>query len=97
VWDDDYINGVQQTDLIPLENIAAGNVPIAMIVAESDHLADPEDAEITRDALGDACVHYQTIQGGHGTFVFGYDGSWMTDDVIALLNQYHPISNSFLG
>lgn len=37
VWADDYVTwfGIgqhRQTDLIPLENIAAGNVPVAMIV-----------------------------------------------------------------
>jgi len=34
----------RKTDLIPLENIAAGSVPVAMFAGQSDILGDPIDA-----------------------------------------------------
>lgn len=60
-WAPDYhtfldIGNKRKTDLIPIENIT--EVPLAMFVGSVDTLADTEDAEWTRDTIGDAVVHY---------------------------------------
>ena len=78
-----------ETTLIPLSNITT--VPVAMFVGDSDELGDPIDAEYTKEAIGDAVVHYQLINGGHETFLVGKDMTYWTKDVMNLLSQYHPI------
>ena len=79
------------TDLIPLENIK--EVPVAMFVGDSDILGDAVDAEYTKEAIGDAVIHYSLIHGGHLTFLVGKDMTYWTTDVMNLLAQYHPISD----
>jgi hypothetical protein len=64
-----------------------------MFVGDVDTLADSEDAEWTRDTIGDAVVHYQTIHGGHATFIVGKDMSWFTNDVMNIIKQYQPLNS----
>lgn len=94
VWADDYshwfnIGEKKQTDLIPLENIK--DIPTALFAGKADKLADVEDAQWVRDTIGDAVVHYQEIEGGHISFMIGKDMSYFTNDVMGLLQQYHPL------
>lgn len=63
-----------------------------MFVGDGDTIGDPADAELIREALGDAAVHYQMIHGGHLTFLAGKDMSYFTKDVMDLLAKYHPLS-----
>lgn len=44
-----------------------------MFVAYDDTIADPTDANWTRNQIGSAVVHYQMIEGGHLTFMIGKD------------------------
>jgi hypothetical protein len=81
----------KDTDLIPLENIT--EVPVAMFVAYDDTIADPTDANWTRNQIGAAVKHYQMIEGGHLSFMIGKDMTYYTQDVMGLLNQYNPIHN----
>jgi hypothetical protein len=53
-----------------------------MFVGDVDTLADPYDAEWTRNIIGDAVKHYKTIHGGHATFLVGKDMTWFTNDVM---------------
>ena len=71
------------SDLIPLENIT--KTPVAMFVAKDDILADSIDAEWTKNTIGSAVFHYQTIEGGHLTFQVGKDMSWFTGDVMNII------------
>lgn len=64
-----------------------------MFVGTVDTLADKEDAEWTRDTLGDNMIHYQMIDGGHMTFLIGKDMSYFTEDVMMLLQEYQPLSS----
>jgi len=54
-------------------------------------LADHEDAEWTRDMIGDNIVHYSMILGGHMSFMVGKDMSYFTRDVMNLLKKYQPL------
>ena len=64
-----------------------------MFVGDSDILGDAVDAEYTREAIGDAVIHYSLIHGGHLTFLVGKDMTYWTNDVMNLLAQYHPVSS----
>ena len=48
--------GEKKMPLIPIETIR--KVPVAMFVGKADKLADPQDAEWTRDTIGEGIVHY---------------------------------------
>lgn len=97
VYADDYVTwfGIGQkrkTDLIPIQNIAAGSVPVAMFAGQSDILGDPIDAQWTEYQLGKQCIHYQEITGGHLTFMIGKDMTWFSEDVMDLIKEYNPVS-----
>lgn len=79
--------------MIPLENIT---VPTAMIVGKADKLADPQDAEWTRDTIGKAVIHYQEVEGGHLTFMIAKDMTYWTTDVMNILNTYSPLPKAEL-
>lgn len=56
VWAPDYVTWFdigqkRKTDLIPLENIDQGKVPVAMIAGDSDILGDIKDAVWTKDQI----------------------------------------------
>jgi hypothetical protein len=84
------INNKRKTDLIPINEISS--VPIAMFVGSVDTLADPKDSEWTRNEIGSPVVHYQEILGGHLTFMIGKDMTWFSQDVMGIIEQYHPVS-----
>lgn len=83
----------KHTDLIPIETI--NQVPIAMFVGENDKLADPTDAEWTRDTIAQdnvgEIIHYSTIKGGHLSFMIAKDMTYWTTDVMAILAKYQPL------
>jgi len=94
VWAPNYNNIVpftsdKKTDLIPIENI--NKVPIAMFVGKNDKLADPTDAEWTRNTIGSDVFHYQEINGGHLTFFIAKDMTWFNEDLMDLIKEYQPL------
>ena len=83
--------------MIDLGNI---NIPVGLFVADSDKIGDPTDAQNINAAISEHVVQYKEIPGGHWTFVVGKDMSWFTEDVMGLLQKYHPTSKgetSFLS
>jgi len=97
VFADDYTDWFKRhekrtTDLIPLENIST--VPVAMFTGLEDILADLTDSRWTRDRIGDNVVHYEEIAAGHLTFLIGKDMTYFTENVMDLLQQYHPTKTS---
>jgi len=62
-----------------------------MFVGENDILADLTDAEWARDTIGDDVFHFQTIKGGHLSFMIGSDMSYWSEDVMSILNEYQPL------
>ncbi len=56
-----------------------------MFVGSVDKLADATDAEWAHRTIGSPVVHYQTIPGGHLTFMVGKDMSWFSNDVMAIV------------
>jgi dienelactone hydrolase len=72
-----------------LSNIADTGVPIAMFYAEDDAFSTVDDVEWLRDELGDAVVHYESIRGGHVTFLCAEDMSYL-EDMIEVVKVYNP-------
>ena len=75
--------------LIPLNNIR--DVPVAMFVGESDLLANPKDAEWTKEQIGEAVIYYQQMAGGHLSFLVGKDMTYFKTNVMNLIQEYHPV------
>ena len=72
-------------------------MPIAMFVGKDDTIADSIDAQWTLEqiGIGKPVIHYQLIEGGHLSFLIGKDMRYFTDEVMGLLDKYHPVSNDF--
>jgi len=78
------------TDLIPVDKIPS-QVPIAMFVGKNDLIATPLDSELLREQIGGNVVGYKIVNGGHLSFMVGKDMSYFTEDVMHLLEAYHPL------
>ena len=71
----------------PLKNVYG--VPIAIIGGLKDTLATPPDTDWLYEQLGDNVVYYKQLEGiTHLTFMLGKDMSYVSNEVIPLLNQY---------
>ena len=58
-----------------------------MFVGLNDSLATKTDAEWTRDKIGSAVIHFESIPGGHLSFMVGRDMTYF-DTVMKLLWEY---------
>ena len=63
-----------------------------MFYAEEDAFSAVEDVEWLRDELGDAVVHYESIRGGHLTFLCGEDMSYL-ENLIEVTKKYNPATH----
>ena len=70
---------------------AANAVPVALFAAKDDKIATVEDARLLRDQLHNSLVHYQEIDGGQTTFLIGKEMAYFTEDVVSLLQKFHPV------
>ena len=78
--------------MIPIDTIS--QVPVAIFAGTDDVLADATDAQWIRDTIGSNVVHYEEIAAGHLTFLVGKDMSYFTNNVMSLLQQYHPLPSA---
>lgn len=81
--------GQEEAPEIKLSEVQQLDVPIAMFYAEHDAFSTVDDVEWLRDELGDSVVHYDSIRGGHLTFLCGEDMEYL-EDLIEVIKQYNP-------
>lgn len=74
---------------IQLTSIEDLDVPIALFYAEHDAFSTVKDVEWLKDQLGDSVVHYESIRGGHVTFLCGEDMEYL-ENMIDVIKQYNP-------
>ena len=77
-----YLEGEQETELVDLASIT---MPISMIVGLDDDLCPHSQAEITASTIGDAVMHFESLEGiGHNDF-WGLNEEWFIDLLIEQL------------
>ncbi|CDW90338.1 ab-hydrolase associated lipase region family protein [Stylonychia lemnae] len=88
--DGNILNYGQETPPI-IDITKIQKVPIALFVGEDDEVATVIDNRWAKDQLK-TLVYYQEYKLGHLSFLIGKDGSYFTQDVMNLLNTYHPLN-----
>ena len=59
--------------VIDWNKLKESTVPIAMYAAKHDLIVKPVDSHWARDLIGPNIVEYMEVNGGHVTFMVGYD------------------------
>ena len=62
-----------------------------MYAAKHDLIVKPEDSHWARDLIGPNIVEYLEIDGGHVTFMVGYDQSYFAQNAMNQIKKYNPI------
>ncbi|CDW82246.1 ab-hydrolase associated lipase region family protein [Stylonychia lemnae] len=83
--------GQEEPPIIDLTQIQ--KVPIALFVGAKDELADNIDNRWAKNQL-QSLIHYSEYSLGHMSFFVAKDASYFTQDVMRLLNQYHPANQT---
>ncbi|CDW83495.1 ab-hydrolase associated lipase region family protein [Stylonychia lemnae] len=79
--------GQAEPPVIEISNIQ--KVPVAMFVGTKDELANTIDNRWAKDQIK-SIVHYKEYNLGHLSFFFAKDYSFFTEDVMGIIEKYHP-------
>ena len=79
--------GQELPPAIPLQNIK--KVPVGMFIGSKDELATMEDNRWVKSQV-ETVVMYKEYDFGHMSFLVGKDMTYFTEDVMSLLQKYHP-------
>ena len=66
------------------------DVPIALIAGSKDHLSTVEDTRWALNELSQQVVFYKEFNLGHLSYFIAKDMSYFREDVMSILNKYHP-------
>ena len=62
-----------------------------MYVAKHDLIVNPNDSREARDLLGPNIVEYMEIDGGHVTFMVGYNQTYFVENAMEQIKKYNPL------
>jgi len=74
---------------VPIEDY---NVPTVLLSGALDGLATPADVAWLSETLGDKVVFQKQYHADHFTFAIGKDMSFFSEDAVAQLHKYNPVT-----